>query len=727
MLPNPLRRVAMLIGALPLLALAGPVASASAEVESSQITSPAGPTYALNDETLPPPQTLLTIKGTTTISGKISIRCYFGTGKPSESYSTLAEEVTPSSEKFSVEVKPESLPEALHIGPCVLRAVPFGNAEPHPPGTPAEELVSPYKGPRIVGSRFELFPSVSNHYDYEIEASSLSGYFDMESAGDCGLDYSYLYAPEKLTTSEPLFDCNAALYRRDDPPTGSSSRSELQIDDANAYSPDAAHDVEADLKVKALLPGAPQVTVTKTFEPSTGLVTVNEVDPIVKCFPQAVYPPTSTSCTSFVSTGVQLERTWQTGNADQVASMTDTWKSTDGLAHSLNALYDQETVNGGKEGGAYQFPGTNVFSAATMGETVTLPPGLGRIYYKEDSETSGEGDGEHPQGAIVYDTPPSGPVSVYRGTEAKEGYNGFEMPYQATIPAGGSYTLRMAFIQAYKLSEVESLASAVLAGYPASEPPALSIASPANGTTVSSPSVTVSGTVTDKRVITSFTVDGKPVSVAANGAWSTSVALNKGANTIKALATDQAGFSTEKSVSVTYTPPPPPSVHATQVGSASGANGQVRFTIPCSGPAGTSCEIEATAHDRREDPQRHADRGVGEAPPPRNALDSGDGRLIEVDDPRRPARDDRDPAQRKRAEPAHSVRQATRPPDRGADKRRPSLNGDRPEPHGHAASQTEASSSSPPPSSSSSPPPQARLEDLLVDQENVERRDQPGE
>ena len=75
----------------------------------------------------------------------------------------------------------------------------------------------------------------------------------------------------------------------------------------------------------------------------------------------------------------------------------------------------------------------------------------------------------------------------------------------------------MAFVQAYKLSEVESLASEVLAGYPPSEPPALNIASPANGTTVSSPSVTVSGTVTDKRVITSFTVDGKAVSVAANG------------------------------------------------------------------------------------------------------------------------------------------------------------------------------------------------------------------
>ena len=147
-------------------------------------------------------------------------------------------------------------------------------------------------------------------------------------------------------------------------------------------------------------------------------------------------PPTATSCTSFVSTGVQLERTWQTSNADQVAWMTDTWRSTDGAAHSLNALYDQMTENGGKEGGAYEFPGAGTFSATTKGQMVTLPAGAGKIYYKEDAETPNVGDGEHPQGAIVYDTPPSGPVSIYQGTAAKEGQNGFEMPYQATIPGG---------------------------------------------------------------------------------------------------------------------------------------------------------------------------------------------------------------------------------------------------------------------------------------------------
>jgi Glucodextranase, domain B len=551
----------MMVGALFLLAVTGPVASASAiEPATSKITSPAGPTYALNDESESSPHPAFKVEGTTNIAGMVALRCYYGAG--TKSYSTLASEVAVSSGAFSAVIEPKSLYE----GPCVLRAVPVGNEEAHPPAAPSEEAGDPFQGPHIVGSRFRLFTESGINYDYEFEPYSLSSFLDIESVGDCGLDYSNLFTQDFLIPSDHLFDCNAVLYSEDDPTSGPSTRSELQIDGANSYSPAAAHEVEGELKTP--LSGAPQVAVTKTFDSSTGLVTIDEVDPIVKCAPSTAFPPTSSSCTSFVSTGVQLERKWQTSNANQVASMTDSWQSTDGVDHSLNALYDQETVNG-KEGGTYQFPGASAFSAITKGETTTLPPGAGTIYYKEDAETPREGDGEHPQGAIIYDTPPSGAISVYRSTAAKESYNGFEMPYQGTIPAGGAYTLRMAFIQSYKLSEVEALASAVLAGYPASEPPALNITSPANGTTVSSPSVTAAGTVTDKRVITSFTVDGKALAVGAGGSWSTSVALNKGANTITVLATDQAGFSTEKSVSVTYTPVPPVAI-AKQVGSASG-------------------------------------------------------------------------------------------------------------------------------------------------------------
>ena len=220
----------MLIGALSLLALIGsPIASASA-AETSQITSPAGPTYALYDETAP---SSITVSGTTNINGNIALRCYYGQN-PNE-YTLVANEVKTSAGAFSVEVKTES----LYSGPCVLRAVPVADKEAHPPGSASEEAADPFQGPRIVGSRFELFPEDGHPYayDYEAESSTLSGYFDIESVGDCGLDYSRLFAPISLAPSDYLFDCNAFIYAYNFPASGPSTRSELQIDGANAYSP----------------------------------------------------------------------------------------------------------------------------------------------------------------------------------------------------------------------------------------------------------------------------------------------------------------------------------------------------------------------------------------------------------------------------------------------------------------------------------------------------------
>jgi Glucodextranase, domain B len=584
-LTNPLR-AAMLAGALSLLAaLVGSVAVASAAVESSQITTPAGPTYALNNES-EASSTAFAVEGKVTKgSGNVRLRCYFGKGS-AEEYATLVSEVTPElSGSFSADVPTRSLP----IGPCVLRAVPVGDNKAYPPGTPTEEASDPFKGPRIVGSFYKLFTEGGGTYNYEFQTGALGGYFNFTSVGEWGLEYSYLFTPETLTPSYGLFYGNAALYEEGSS-RRSSTRSELQVDGANAYSPAVARRIEQTIGAKTPLPGAPQASVTESFH--EGLVTVTEVDPIVECAPNSAAPPTSSGCTSFVSAGVELERQWQTSSAGQVASMTDTWRSTDGAAHSLSALYDQAMVNG-ENGGAYQFPGTTVFKATKAGEAVTLPPGPGAIYYKGDAKTPSEGDGVHPQGAIVYDTPPSEPISVGQGAAAAEKYNEFEMPYKAAIPAGGSYTLRMAFIQAFELPEVQALARDVLESYPPSSPPTLTIASPANGTIVSTPTVTVSGTATDTRGITSLTVDGQPVSVGTGGAWSTSVSLQVGANTIKAIATDQAGYSTEATVSVTYTPIPPVA-HASQVGSVHGGDGEVTFTIVCNGSAGTSCEVEST-------------------------------------------------------------------------------------------------------------------------------------
>ncbi|MGD0454416.1 MAG: hypothetical protein ABSB69_12525, partial [Solirubrobacteraceae bacterium] len=66
--------------------------------------------------------------------------------------------------------------------------------------------------------------------------------------------------------------------------------------------------------------------------------------------------------------------------------------------------------------------------------------------------------------------------------------------------------------------------------------------------------------------------------------------------TITATATDQAGLSSSASETVTYAPPAPPvpSPKLTQLGTASGAKGKVRFTLACQGAAGTTCHVQVT-------------------------------------------------------------------------------------------------------------------------------------
>jgi hypothetical protein len=556
-------RAALLVGAFAFALVALPLSQAGAAVTASQITSPTDQTFLLARDD----GGKITIAGTTTGEGAVDINCYYGsTGYP------VKEDVTVEHEAFSVEVPSEE----LYKSPCVLRAVPHEDKSNHAPGEPAD----PFKGPRIAASEFE---GPLEYGEYFAVSDTFAGAFYFETVGSCGLEGSEVF--NAIYEGDALFGCDAAIYGN----YPEVSRSALQIDGVNAYSPASANRVEKEIGKS--ITGAPHaVASVERFEPGTGLMTIHEVDPIVKCSPETISPPTSTSCKGFVSAGVELERTWQTSENDHVAKVTDTWRSTDGSAHALNALYAQEFSDdkaGG--GGTFDFPGSTAFVGTAKGQAVALPAGAGAILYKSDAAEPEGGDGTHPQGAVVYDSVPSGPISVFTGSDETSG-NGFDMPYARTIPAGGTYTLRMAFVQAYGLPEANKLAQETLASYY----PSVSITSPANGSTTTSSSITVTGTVDDEVGVSSLTVNGKAVSVGAGGAWSTTVALNSGANTITATATNQAGNAKSSSVAVTYTPPKPAPATASQVGNVSGSKGQATLSLACHGTAGTSCQIHVT-------------------------------------------------------------------------------------------------------------------------------------
>jgi Glucodextranase, domain B len=581
-------RCALSMSALAVLAFALAPASAEAieAITATQITSPANASTIFFDENEKAPNArLFTVEGTVTgaTTGEVDVRCY----KALAGSFLLGEAVPVSSGGFSLALTGAMVDQIY--APCVLRAVPSGDETDYPP-----EAASSYEGPQIALPFFEFFEPLAeeDHYDYELNASDLSGDFEIESVGDCAITYSALFAPETLAgEANGLFDCAGVLYAGDE---ATGTRSELRVDGANAYGPASAHALESYI-IKAPVAHAPQIAVSDSFERANDEMAVSEVDPIVSCAPEPqVWPPTPTSCKEFVSTGVELQRSWRTSEHEHVARMTDTWRSTDNQGHTINALYDQETIDG-PSGGAYAFPGRSAFAPTSEGEAISLPQGPGAILYKEDASTPEEGDGVHPQGAIIYEAQPDEPVQIYRGSEESL-YNGFEMPYERTIPAGGTSTLGMTFVQGYSQAEVVVFAIEALIGYlPEPVPPTLTINSPPDGAVVSSPSLVVSGSATAPEPLTSLTVAGKVVKVGANGEWSTTVTLSPGLNVIGVIAKDEAG-STSKTIHVTYSPPnpAPPAATSAQIGSAHTGTHSVSFTISCHGPAESSCEIASS-------------------------------------------------------------------------------------------------------------------------------------
>jgi hypothetical protein len=539
----------VLVALLAALVLAQPAAAGG--VQSSNIDTPADGFHFYDDQSS---GTAFTVHGTATnIAPSVDIDCYPGGG----TVNVLASGVPVTAGEFSASIS-EAVAFTGIPDTCVLRAVPHGDGTARPPGDPSD----PYQGPRVAESwnSDEIFDT--EYFDYF--NTGFAGQLELYPAGYYGLYSSNLFASDSDVKSEQLFDADGYLPSGDQQLDGQAA--DLASSDTGST-------------------GVPPINVTRSFDNATGAMTITDREALVKC--------ADGPCSSYVTAGVELDRTWKTGHDGLTASQTDTWRSTDGASHQLDATYAQG-FHTSSATGAFLFPGSSGFQDYAKTDSVVLPHGPGTVFVKEDHTTPDAGDSTHPQGAVTYASAPDSAAVFAWSDQTNPNYSEWDSHYIRTIPANGSVTLRFAYAQAVALSDVQAFAQEAIASWA----PSLAITSPGDGSNSTTPTVTVAGSATDDAGIASLTVNGHGVTVNGDGSWQTPVTLTAGANTITAVVTDPDGYSSQKQITVRYvppSPPPPAAAHLSLRAPHATSNG-VTFRLSCSGAtcsgSGTLTAIE---------------------------------------------------------------------------------------------------------------------------------------
>jgi PASTA domain/Divergent InlB B-repeat domain len=429
-----------------LLACSGLAASpaAGAAISGSQITTPADPSFLVADETTASPT--FAISGTTSggnAADMVDVRCYY------DGTSVLVAKNVALDSSGSFSVAAADLNKVVDLT-CRLRAVPAGSSPSN---------LGSYAGPLIgVGERDESTvgggPNAGRLYDYYLYAPQQTAAFDYVSLGGCGLNDGYLLDPTYALTTTTFY-CNAGLFQGE---SGSSpTRSELQVDGANAYAPEQAESIDPNAA------GLPTLSYSYTVDAHTGDLTIHETDPLVTCT-GTTYPPTTAGCATFASAGVTDNRTITQDHDGHIAWIDDAFTSTDGNAHALELLWDNSQHLRGSSGDStqveYEFPGQSSFSTHAAGDAVSLPasaPGtiLIRMHGAADGDTSTG------QGAIVYDRP----ATAATFTSVTKVVSELTLHQTGTVPAGGSTRFRFAYVQAYQGADAGSLAQTASAAF----------------------------------------------------------------------------------------------------------------------------------------------------------------------------------------------------------------------------------------------------------------------
>jgi hypothetical protein len=525
-------------------ALSAPaLAIAPTDITHSEITSPTGPFYTVFNADAGATNEQFTFSGTSDgdDTDTVDIRCYNG----GPSYSTIIANV-PVAADGTFTSAPTDL-AGDYDDSCNFKAIQTSV-------DPAD--LSSFTGPWAGVSESDTYKisgdlNDGKQYDFFADLWQRAGHAEYDSVSNCGIDRMEVLSPLSRQSSGTSWNC-AATLGASDPVANGAGRSMIEVDGRQAYGSTAARNLFSgpDSEDNA---GFQPVASSVAQDPVTGNGKITDEESFVAC-PDGPgnYPANNGgNCSSFQDTGVKLSRTFTQGDDGRTVNVTDAWSSTDGAGHDLKLHYSN-AESGCCGDPQWTFPGQEPSSFGD--HDVYSGPFSGPQTLKgRTSGTSGPSTAQ-PAFALTWDTAPQRARFRIPGC-CWSGAPQFLLDYGVSVPATGTKTLRFAYQNAPSQEGLDTMSTRARDGY---EAPTVTITSPANGSTVNTPTVNVAGKALDNVGVASLVVNGTSVTPSADGTYSVPVSVAVGANTLTATVKDASGLSATATETVTYTPPPAP-------------------------------------------------------------------------------------------------------------------------------------------------------------------------
>jgi len=240
---------------------------------------------------------------------------------------------------------------------------------------------------------------------------------------------------------------------------------------------------------------------------------------------------------------VALKRVSRPADGGRTIHITTTFTSTDANAHTVrwqNVDAIAETAAGA---GAQRLPWIDgaAFVAHPAGVVASPTSEVWRADVAANAAVDGSAD--HPRGAVVMDRIPTTTAFIATRQLATV----FELPVTPSAPAA----VNAVYVSGAGQAEVDAAATTAMRGLTR---PTARITSPVNGSTVDTTPATVTGVVGDSLGGATVTLNGRPVTPAADGTFTATLRLTAPSSAITLRVVNAGGNVAEDTVTVNFTP-----------------------------------------------------------------------------------------------------------------------------------------------------------------------------